>query len=324
MPENCATPTWKTVWLSWLSSLFGLVLFVLALFVLHDKLSMLRYPYLIYAIHHIPMQRIVVAFLFTFLDYFILTAYDSLAFRFIAHSLNYSRIALTSFLCYAFGHNIGCSFLSGGSIRYKLYSSYGVPLKKIANLIGFTSLTYWLGFLAVGSVVFLFRTIEVRNLPHLHVDTARPIGAVFLIALIGFLIWNTNQKKPMRILGWDIPHLTMDLCVAQIAVGSLELILAASVLYSLLPIGIPFSVFIGIFLLAQISAVVSQVPGGIGVFETVILFLLPSRPGSSEMLVGTLLVYRGIYYIIPLIIATVIFAIHEYSHRVAKWKKSAE
>lgn len=290
--------------------IFGLALFVLAVWVLRQKLMLLHSHTLLISISSIPHRRILAALLFTCLDYFILTSFDSLALRFIGHHLQYWKIAMTSFLCYAFGHNIGFPMLSGSTIRYRLYSQAGISIKCITEIIGFCTLTFWLGFLTVGSILFLFRPLPIPRFFHLPFTDAQPLGFLFLVALIGFVIWNIVNTKPMTVGKWQLPKLDTDLLVAQIAVASLELLLASGVLYSLLPPGIPFFLYFGIFLLAQLSGLASQVPGGIGVFEGVILVLVPPRLGTSSVM-AALIVYRAVYYILPLIAAIALFAIHE-------------
>lgn len=291
-------------------AVFGLALFTLAIWVLRQKLILLHSHTLLASISSIPDHRIFMALLFTCLDYFILTSFDSLALRFIGHNVQYAKTAMTSFLCYAFGHNIGFPMLSGSTVRYRLYSQFGLSIKCITEVIGFCTLTYWLGFLTVGSVIFLFRPLPIPRSFHIPLATAQPLGVLFLFLLIAFIAWNLISKKPITPAKWQLPKLDTDLLVAQIAVASLEIILAASVLYSLLPPGLPFYLFFSIFLLAQLSGLVSQVPGGIGVFEGVILLLLPDRFSTASVM-ASLIVYRAIYYILPLIIAIIVFGAHE-------------
>ncbi|NIA12181.1 MAG: hypothetical protein GWP10_21290, partial [Nitrospiraceae bacterium] len=212
--------------------------------------------------------------------------------------LAYSRIVLVSFINYAFNNNTAFAGIAGSSVRYRLYSTWGLSAVEVARVIAFCILTSWLGFFSLGGIVFLFEPISVPGTLHLPIASVRPIGIVFLMLVMGYLLGSVSMKKPLKIGKWEFALPPARLFPAQIAISSLDWALAASVLYVLFPsTKIPsFPVFIAIFLLAQSAGLASHVPGGIGVFESVVLlFLSPGLP--APMVFGSLLVYRVIYYL---------------------------
>ena len=83
-------------------------------------------------------------------SYALLVGYDALAFRFIGKALALPRIALASFVGFVFSHNIGLSFLGGNAVRYRILTSFGVAPGDIARVVAFNSITFWLGFSALG------------------------------------------------------------------------------------------------------------------------------------------------------------------------------
>jgi uncharacterized membrane protein YbhN (UPF0104 family) len=99
-------------------------------------------------------------------------------------------------------------------------------------------------------------------------------------------------------------------------ISSLDWILAAAVLYALLPAdpSISYAAYFGIYLLAQFAGVVSNIPGGLGVFETVLLLLLPPAV-SSNALFTSLIAYRMVYYLLPLGVAILLLAGYEIRSR---------
>ncbi len=129
----------------------------------------------------------------------------------------------------------------------------------------------------------------------------RPLGFIFLVIILAYLLWSGLSKKSLKIKNWVFPHLPFQLSLAQIALTSFDWMLAAGVLYILLPVPNNFSFFsfFGIYLLGQIAGIISNVPGGLGVFETVLILLLSPQIPSNQLL-GALLAYRGIYYFFPL------------------------
>ncbi|MDA8363890.1 MAG: bifunctional lysylphosphatidylglycerol flippase/synthetase MprF [Gammaproteobacteria bacterium] len=287
-----------------LGSLFGLLLFAIALWALHHELRHHQYQQVVREIGAIPLAHILLAFVLTVLDYAVLTGYDTLAFRYIGQPLELGKIRLASFIGYAFSHNLGFSLVSGGSVRYRLYSSWGLSAIQVTKLVAFCGVTFWLGFLALGGSAFLLEPPTIPGGLHLPFDSVRAAGTLFLALAVAYLAWSFLQKRPLRVFGWEFSLPRPRLAFAQLAVATADWALAAAVLYALLPAGSAWSYpdFLGIFLLAQIIGMVSQVPGGLGIFETVmLLFLSPALPSAS--VIGSLLVFRGLYYLLPLVIA---------------------
>jgi phosphatidylglycerol lysyltransferase len=245
-----------------------------------------------------------------------MTGYDSLALKYIQHALAYSRIALASFIGYAFSNNIGFSMLAGASVRYRLYSAWGLSTLEITKVVAFCSLTFWLGFLALGGIIFMFIPLEMPASLHLPFTSPRPLGMFFITVVLAYLLWSFFAKKPLIIRDWPIPVPSIRLSLAQIAIAMLDWVLAGSVLYALLPPipGIPFYGFLCIYLMAQMAGLVSQIPGGLGVFETVVLLLLSPVVQASEIL-GALIVFRGIYYLLPLVVAATLLGTQEIIQR---------
>jgi phosphatidylglycerol lysyltransferase len=233
--------------------------------------------------------------------------------RYIQRPLAYARIALTSFLSYAFSHNIGLSVISGASVRYRLYSSWGFSAVEITNIVAFTSMAFLLGLLTLGGLIFLVTPLAIPPSLYLPFSSTRLLGMILLAVVLGYLAFSgTSKKRVFKIRGWEFPVPSLRLSLAQIAVSSLDWALAGSVLYALLPstATLSFPHFLSIYLLAQIAGMVSQIPGGLGVFETVVILLLsPILPAPSVLV--SLLAFRGIYYLLPLGVAMVLLGTYE-------------
>jgi phosphatidylglycerol lysyltransferase len=295
-----------------LGPLFGLFLFTLALWVIHNELKEYHYHEIVNQLLALPAPGIFFATGFTILSYLIMTGYDILALQYIKNPLPYRKIALASFIGYAFSNNIGFSMLAGSSVRYRLYSAWGLSAEDITKVVAFCSLTLWMGFLTLGGVIFLLEPMLAPERLHLPFSSVRFLGFVFLLLVGGYLLWSVLRKRPIRVFEWEVVLPSFRIFLVQIAVASLDWILAGSVLYALIPAAanVSFMKFMGIYLLAQTAGLLSQIPAGIGVFETVVIMFL-SQNLSAPALLGSLLVYRVIYYLIPLMIAAVMLAVHE-------------
>lgn len=156
-----------------LGSLFGVVLFSVALWVLHRELNAYHLQEVIQKLHDLPSRRLLAGFGLTFLSYLLMTGYDTLALRYIRHPLSYTKTVVASFIGYAFSNNMGLGMIAGSTVRYRLYSAWGLSTIEITQVIAFCSLTLWMGFFALGGVVFLFEPVEIPRALHLPFVSAR-------------------------------------------------------------------------------------------------------------------------------------------------------
>ena len=299
-----------------LSPFAGLLLFGVALWMLHGQLREHQLSEIVRELRALPRSRVAASLALTALNYALLTAYECLAFRSIRHPLPYRKISLASFIGYALSNNVGFATLSGGSIRYRLYSSWRLSANEIMTVITFVTLTFWLGFLALSGAVFLLEPVAVPQSLHLPFPSVRPLGALFVVLVVGYLIASARRHALLTIRGRPIRLPSIRMAVAQVALSALNFTLAGTALYVLLPssVSVSYSGVLGMYLLAMVGGMVSQVPGGLGVFETVMLVLLAGEARAAALL-GSLLAYRAIYYFLPLLVATMLFGVFEVWHR---------
>ncbi|MGC1248841.1 MAG: lysylphosphatidylglycerol synthase domain-containing protein, partial [Spirulinaceae cyanobacterium] len=296
-----------------LSVLLGFILFGLSIWTIAQEFRKYHPRKVLHSLDAIAPEYLLLAVGRTALNYLMLTGYDSLAVRYVRRRLNYGKIALVSIISYAISNSVGFALLSGSAIRYRFYTQWGFSKIEISKIIAFCNLSFWIGLFAVGGVSFSIEPVQIPKLLHLPFQSVQPIGVIFSVLILGYLAWNIwGRSKVLAIGRWKLPHLPVKLSLAQIAVTSCDWTLAAGVLYLLLPTPTPLSFpgFFGIYLLAQLAGIISNVPGGLGVFETVLLFLL-SPPVDSAALLGTLLAYRGIYYCLPLLVSVLLWGLYE-------------
>ncbi len=302
--------------LHFLGPLLSLFLFSAALWVLHRELRAYHLYEITRRLGELPASRLLPAVLLTYVGYFVMTGYDFWALRYVRHPLSYGKILLASFIAYAFSNNMGFSMLAGSSVRYRLYSAWDLSALEITKVVAFCSLSFWLGFCALGGVVFLVEPMAVPQTLHLPFASVRPLGLIFLGLVSAYFLWSVLGKKEIRIRGWEFLLPSTPLFLVQVAVASLDWALAGAVLYVLLPpsLSLSYPGFLGMYMLAQAAGLVSQVPGGLGVFETVMLLFITPELSASEAL-GALLAYRAIYYLFPLGVAAVLLGAQEVIQR---------
>jgi phosphatidylglycerol lysyltransferase len=281
--------------------LAGLILFCLAVMVLRKELHQFHYHDLVREFHAIPNIAVLIALAFTFLNYAVLSLYEILGFRYIRNKLPWYRVALTSFIAFAFSNNVGFYSISGSAVRFRMYSEYGLSALDISRLVLFSSgIAFWLGLCTVCSLVFLIEPIILPPFLHLSSIPHQIFGLVFLAPLIVFLTLSIVRKKPLRIREWEFEMPTPSLTLSLVVTSCCDWLLFAAILFSLLPLHeMTFLSFLGLFFVAQLAGLISHVPGGLGVFETMFLLLLPAsvdRPSTF----GALMVFRVLYYLLPL------------------------
>lgn len=303
------------------STLFGLSLLVLSLWAIANELHEYNYRDILNSLAAIPKSRLSWAIWLTILGYLVMIGYDILGFSYINRSLSWNKIALTSFISSAFSNTIGFALLTGSAIRYRFYSSWGMSAVAIAQVIAFANFTFWLGMFAVAGCLFLINPLKIPTQLHLPFVTVRPIGVIFLLLVAGYLVGSIFVKQPLIIRGQEFRFPDFKISLIQIAISSLDWILAAAVLYAVLPSNISLSYldFLGIYLLAMFAGVVSNVPGGLGVFETIILLILSSKVSAAAIL-GSMLAYRGVYYFLPLLVASGLLGLYEIIFRTRNLK----
>ena len=295
----------------------SLAVFFAALAVLRSELHHVTWVELMRDTSATPPNLLGVAVALTALNYAVLTVYDLLAFVYIRKPTARARVALASFVAYAVANNVGFSVLSGASVRYRFYTRWGVTGEELSRIVFFYATTFWLGLLLIGGV-----SLATSQLPgDLHIPGRPVVAAVgWLLALlvIAYLVATGVRRTPIRISRYELPLPSPRLALTQLVVSACDWVLAGAVLYVLLPDGAPpLLSFLGAFLLAQLLGLASHVPGGVGVFEgLMILLLTPYLP--SEALLPPLIVYRAVYYVLPLAVAVIVLVADELSQRKAQ------
>ena len=399
----------------WIGPTIAVLLFAAALVVLQRELAAFRFGDVLLAFHAIPGSRVGAALAFTALSYAVLPGYDALALAYVRRQLPLRRVAFASFLSYAISHTLGFPVLTGGAVRVRFWSAWGLSTGEIAQAVSFAGFAFTFGMVLMAGVVFVAAPDEMTRLLHLPFSSLQPVGAA-LLALVGtYLAWSVvtavrgapaepaygrrafdppavdgdrgetaadvarehdgpvlvvsptagaglnpiipvrsagpdtavdasvlsdttplsldavmpDPTRPaggegrgrasstgrVRIGGWAFPVPTPQLAFSQLVLAAVDWTVAGAVLWALLPhmadgSPVPFLPFLGAFLLAQFAGVLSHVPGGLGVVETLLVVLL-GRYLSGAQVLGAMFAFRAVYYLLPFVTAIVAFGVYE-------------
>ncbi|CZT33324.1 bifunctional lysylphosphatidylglycerol flippase/synthetase MprF [Rhizobium sp. 9140] len=290
----------------------GAILLVAAIVVIAivHLTSEVRYEDVMGALDSTSWTAIALALVFTGLSFFALTFYDVSALSYVKHRLPYNDVALTAFAAYAVGNTAGFGPLSGGAIRYRAYSRLGLKPEEIGGVIAFVTLAFGLGLAAVGSLSLLAIAPEVAPLTWLSASGLRIVAILVLTAIVALMVAG-RDGQPLVFSRISVRLPDSRTASRQFLVTVLDLAASASVLYVLLPEGtIGWPAFLAIYSVAVGLGVLSHVPAGLGVFETVIVAAL-GQTASVDTVLGALVLYRLIYHVVPLILAVLFVVVAE-------------
>jgi len=321
MQQSSAAATHRTSLQRWAPWIAGVV-FIFAVVAIDRVLGRYDWRDVLQHLHATPGHALRDALLLTVGSYLVLTCYDALAVRFVGGHLPWRTTATASFVAYAVSHNVGFAALSGGSVRYRIYSGAGLGAMQIAAVVAFCSLTFALGSALLGGLSLLLKPEAAGAALHVGSLVAQGAGLA-LVALVGtYVLASALHRKSLTFRGRTVPVPGAGLALLQVLVSCADVCLAAGVLYMLMPaesVG-GFVGFVGIYLLATVAGLVSSVPGGLGVFETVLLLLVPAGPADQKL--AAVLAYRIVYYLLPFLLALCVMLAREAwlrRHLLRRW-----
>lgn len=312
--QVCDLPTMKK-YLPILGKLLVILICALACWLLYDKLKRYSMEDILDSIFHIRKRQLVLAVLLVILNYTILVGYDWLAVKAIHRKLPFSRICLVSFAGSAISYNLG-ALLGGTTVRYRLYSAWGFHPIDVVRLVLMLAVTFWIGALGLAGGVLFFADVHIP--PELGIDQSQvdTLGAVLLgLCVLYLLVCWWAKGRAVHIFKKEFALPTLPIALAQTAVACANLLVAAACLFVLLPphSAISFADFLPNYLLAQVAAVLTHVPGGVGVLELILMHIIHGV--VPKLLFGAILVFRVLYYLIPLFISVVMLFIYEFRLR---------
>lgn len=245
-------------------------------------------------------------------SYLCLTGFDTLAVRYTRGQVPYRKIALASFVALSIGHTLGFAAFSSGAVRYRFYSSWGLSAGDIARIILFCGLTVLLGLSTLGALSAILQPRLVAQIFGIAPALVIALGVALLGVIAAYLLVAAFGRGSLRIRQFRIPLPPFRLAVGQIVIGTLNFGLVAAVLHQMLAASsdIGFLPVAAVYVTANVAAIVSHVPGGIGVIEAVILSLVPGAD-----VVAALIAFRTIYFLIPFAIGSTLLGIIELRRR---------
>ena len=290
----------------------GLLIVVIAGAALFRLLRDIDLDEVVAALRAKSVRELMIAGGFVLAGYVTLTLYDFFALRTIGrNAVPYRIAALAGFTSYAIGHNLGATVFTGGAIRFRIYSAWGLSIIDVAKIAFVTGLTFWLGNAFLLGFGMSYAPVAASAVNQLPAWVNRGIGLSGLMFIVGYLIWLMPRPRVVGRSDWRIVLPGLRLTVVQIGIGVLDLTVGALAIYMLLPDqpAIDFITLLVIFVTATLLGFLSHAPGSLGVFEAAMLVGLPLF--QKEGLLASLLIFRLLYFVFPLFLAALLLSLRE-------------
>lgn len=283
----------------------------IACYVLYHMLRGIEVDEVIEAIRDTEPHQIALAALFVAAGYFTLTFYDLFATRAIGHPVPYKINALAAFTSYSIGHNVGASVFTGGAVRYRIYSAYGLNAIDVAKICFLAGLTFWLGNAAVLGLGITYHPEAAASIDQLPVWLNRIVAIAIILGLFAYVGWVWTQPRTVGRGPWSVVLPGGPLTLLQIMIGIVDLGFCALAMYVLVPDepNLGFVVVAVIFVSATLLGFASHSPGGLGVFDAAMLVGLWQM--DREDLLAGMLLFRLLYYIAPFVISVILLTFRE-------------
>lgn len=275
------------------------------------------------ALHDIPLGGAMAGAFLVVVLYGALATCEAIIAEFVGGPVSPRRAATGGFLASSIGHVLGLGAVSGGAIRYRLYSAVGMPPLDIGKMILLAAIPYPAGLGLLLALSLLVQAGAAAPLLHTTVSLARGIGIALVAMHVAYLTLVLRHRGPLRLGRYRFTLPTPRLTAIQYVVGIVEVTCGASILYFLLPAGtdLPFTVYLGVYVISILAGLASGLPAGIGVFDVAMVALLPGL--KAAQVTAMVIVYRGLLEVIPVLVALTTFAVYEVWWRLPRQRRRA-
>jgi phosphatidylglycerol lysyltransferase len=300
--------SWLAQWRPVLASAAVVVVAVLVAVAITHLVREVSYDQVIEALRATSWGQVFAAVLFTGFSFLLLSLYDVSALAYVGRRLPYKVVGLAAFCAYAVSNTAGFGPLTGGAIRYRFFAPLGFEPEDIGRIVAFVTGAFGLGLTAVTGISLVVSAGDVAGYLNLPPLLLRLAGGLLIAALAAGVLLAARGGGQVTVMGVTLRLPRPRLMLRQFVVTLLDIVASAAVLWVLLPhSGIGLVGFVAIYAIAIGLGVVSHVPGGLGVFETVIVAVVGHAAPVHEIL-GALVLYRIIYHVLPLLTAALLVA----------------
>lgn len=297
-------------WWPWIKRIVTIAFFAVVAYLLFTQARSIEWGEVFATVRRRPVGELLLASLTAAASYGLYSCFDLLGRHATGHRLRTGQVMTVNFVSYAFNLNMG-ALVGGVAFRYRLYSQLGLETETTTRVLVMSMLTNWLGYLLLGGLAFALAPLDLP--PHWKIGMVglRMLGVLLLVAVIAYLLLCAfSRKRTWLVREYEVTLPSTRLALLQLLLSAANWLLIAATVYILLQQKIAFPTVLSVLLVGAIAGVITHVPAGLGVLEVVFVTLLSQQMHRSELL-ASLLVYRAIYYLAPLAVATLVYLLLE-------------
>ncbi|VVO02864.1 lysylphosphatidylglycerol synthase domain-containing protein [Pseudomonas fluorescens] len=266
------------------------------------------------------VRTLIIAASLTLVSFLVYACFDLIGRTYIRQNLGWRQVLPVGIISYAFNLNLS-AWVGGIAMRYRLYSRLGVSTANIAKILGLSMATNWLGYMLLAGTVFSSGLVRLPPSWKLSSDALQGVGLLLLLLSASYLVaCRFSRQRTWALRGIEINLPSLRMALLQLFLGALNWSLMAAVVFTLLPKQLDYPVVLGVLLISSIAGVITHIPAGLGVLEAVFIAMLQHEVSRGSLLAG-LIAYRAVYFIVPLLIALVMFLVVEAKAKALRVEK---
>lgn len=293
-------------WWPWIKRVVGVVFLAVVAFLLVRYARTVDWDEVRRSVIELPRPVLMKAFLFAAASHFVYSLLDLVGRHYTGHRLSSGKVMQISFISYAFNLNLG-SLVGGIGFRYRLYGKLGVRYGNITRVVTLSMITNWLGYILLAGLVFTIAPLQLPAQWGVDPEELRLVGVGLLAATVAYLgLCAFSRRRCWTVRGHDIDLPSLRMAFAQLAISCSHWMTMAAVPWMLLQGQVDYPTALTVLLIAAIAGVMLHIPAGLGVTEAVFIALLSHRVPQHQIL-GALLAYRALFYLVPLLAGALLY-----------------
>lgn len=285
-------------------------LFMVVALLLYNLLKNMDWQEVRHALMAYRWHTLALAGLISACSFALFSSFDLIGRRYSGHQLPATQVLPLAFVCYAFNLNLS-AWVGAIALRYRLYTRLGLSVPTITQVLSLSLLTNWTGYLGLAGILFLCGLPPLPAGLEIGSSGLRLIGLLLVLMVLGYLLaCRFARRRSWQLRQHEITLPGLPMAALQLLMGASNWALMALVVYTLLPDTVGYPTILAVLMISSIAGVITHIPAGVGVLETVFLTLLHAQYGKATLL-AALLGYRAVYFLAPLLVAAVVYLLLE-------------
>jgi len=282
----------------------GFFVFVASLLVIQART--IEWGEVFTAMRGYPVPVLALAAALAAASHLIYSCFDLVGRHYTGHRLKAPAVMGITFVSYAFNLNLG-TVVGAVAMRVRLYSRLGLDAAMITRIVGISMLTNWLGYFLLAGLAFAWWPLALPPDWHVGIGVLRGVGVALVCVVLGYLALCTfSERREWSVRGHEIALPSLRVAVVQLALSCANWAMMGATMFVLLQGKVAYPMVLGVLLIGAVAGLLSRVPAGLGVLEAVFVALLGSRLPDTALIAAVLL-YRAVYYWLPLLFAALLY-----------------